>query len=100
MYRGTTPTLKFNLPFDVSFINTVWITFSQKDKEIFTIETKDCTLNNKTIITKLTQKQTLQLKGSNEVEIQIRILTQEKDALVSNVMKTFVHKILRDGEIS
>lgn len=100
MFRGTTPTLKFELPFDTAFINTVWITFAQNNKEIFTVKTDACELNENVITAKLTQKQTLQLKGSYEVEIQIRILTNENDALVSHVIKAFVNKILKDGEIS
>lgn len=100
MYRGTTPTLKFSLPFDVSFIDVVWVTFSQKNKEIFTIETEDCVLEEKTITMELTQNQTLRLQGKDEVEIQVRILTHEGEALASNIFKTTVKRILKDGEIS
>ena len=99
MFRGTTPTLKFNLPFDVSLIDTVWVTFSQNNKEIFTIETADCVLEETSVTTKLTQKQTLMLKEGTYVEVQVRVLTDYGDALVSCVMKTFVNKILKDGEI-
>lgn len=34
MYRGTTPTLKFTLPFDTSTLDAVWVTIAQGGKII------------------------------------------------------------------
>ena len=34
MYRGTTPTLKFTLPFDTSTLDAVWVTIAQGGKVI------------------------------------------------------------------
>lgn len=99
MIRGTTPLLKFILPFNVSIIQLVYITFSQKGNEVFTLETSNCTLSESIISAKLTQQQTLLFKHNTPVEIQIRILTKDEDALVSNIIRTTVEKILKDGEI-
>lgn len=107
MFRGTTPQIDFTLPFDVSNIKTVWITFSQYDEELFTVKTEDVTsMSGNKIIVKLTQAQTLKLKpqkllrNDHEVEIQLRILTNAGDALASNIMRTSAEKILKDGEIA
>ena len=34
MYRGTTPTLKFTLPFDTSTLDAVWVTIAPGGKVI------------------------------------------------------------------
>jgi len=105
MIRGTTPQLDFHLPFDVSIIKTVWITFSQYEEELFTVKTEDVTMAGSTISVKLTQAQTLLLKpkkllrDNNEVAIQLRILTHSGDAIASNIMRTSADMILKDGEI-
>lgn len=100
MIRGTTPKLVFNLPFDVSDIKTVWVTFSQYNREVFTIETENLTMDGMKVSVELTQAQTLELSQNDSVEIQLRILTNNGDALASNIMKTSAGKILKDGEIA
>ncbi|MBR5823713.1 MAG: hypothetical protein IKY67_06190 [Paludibacteraceae bacterium] len=100
MIRGTTPSLTFNLPFDVSNIKTVWVTFSQKHFEVLSLETEQLQLKGQTISVKLTQDQTLSLKQDEDVEIQLRILTNNGDALASNIMRTSADRILREGVIA
>lgn len=100
MIRGTTPQLDFGLPFDTSIIQEAWVTFSQYNKEVFTLENEALTMEGSLITVKLTQEQTLSLNQNNILEIQIRILTTTGDALASNVIKTDVGRILKDGEIA
>lgn len=100
MIRGTTPTLTFNLPFDASNIKTAWVTFSQFNVEVFTLENEELAMDGLTISAKLTQEQTLSLSKNDDVEIQLRILTNSGDAIASNIMKTSVSNILKDGEIT
>lgn len=100
MIRGTTPTLTFNLPFDASNIKTAWVTFSQFNVEVFTLENEELAMDGLTISAKLTQEQTLSLSKNDDVEIQLRILTNSGDAIASNIMKTSVGNILKDGEIT
>jgi hypothetical protein len=96
--RGTTPHLTFTLPFDTSLINVLWITFSQNNVEVFTIEKSDCQLKDDVISVKLKQKQTLMLNNEMPLEIQLRI-NDGNDALTSDIIKTTVGRILKDGEI-
>lgn len=100
MIRGTTPQLDFSLPFDVSNIKRAWVTFSQCNHECFTLENEALTMDGSHISAKLTQEQTLLLSQNNSVEIQLRILTNNGDALASNIMKADVGRILKDGEIA
>lgn len=43
MKRGTTPLLKFELPFDISELKNVWITFSQNRNIVLNRELTECT---------------------------------------------------------
>jgi hypothetical protein len=99
MIRGTTPTLSFTLPFETELIKKLWVTFSQCNKEIFTLEKDDCELNEYEVEVKLSQRQTLQLLPNAIVEIQLRVLTLDDVALASDVLHTSVQRILKDGEI-
>lgn len=102
MIRGTTPELSFTLPFSASSATRIWITFSQNNQEVFTVEKPDCTIEENVIKFTLSQKQTLSLNSNSNVEMQIRILfpgEKESDALASNIITTTVQRILKDGEI-
>lgn len=37
MYRGTTPHIELEFPFSLNGVTDIYVTFSQCDKEIFTI---------------------------------------------------------------
>lgn len=99
MIRGSTPTLTFTLPFDGGIIASLYITFAQRGKEVLTLTEKDCALEGMTITTKLSQAQTLKFDHSCPLEIQMRILTTDGNALASNIIPCSVERILKDGEI-
>lgn len=42
MYRGTTPTLRFTLPFDTSTLDAVWVTIAPGGKIIINKKKSDC----------------------------------------------------------
>lgn len=97
--RGTTPVLVFTLPFDVAIIKTAWVVFSQIGQEVLTVKTSECTFDGATITAKLTQEQTLLLNHNFSVDIQLRILTKDGEAMASNIIKTDTGKILKEGVI-
>lgn len=99
MIRGTTPTIRYILPFDVDVIDKVWLTFSQNQNEVLTLENDDLTISGTSISAYLTQAQTLEFDTYSSVAMQLRILTKEGNAIASNIMYTDVGAILRDGEI-
>lgn len=82
MIRGTTPTHNFTIPFDVSFIADLRISYAQT-KEVLTKTKEDCTLNDKTITVKLSQEDTFKFDCSKNVKVQVRILTIEKEVVSS-----------------
>ena len=99
MIRGTNPTLTFTLPFEVKTIQKMWVTFSQNDKEVFTLNKEDCELNGNNVMLQLSQEQTLSLLSNVRVEIQLRVLTFNNASLASNIIKVSVERILKGGVI-
>lgn len=99
MYRGTTPTLKFTLPFDTSTLDAVWVTIAQGGKVIINKEKSDCDLKGNDISVTLTQEETLALTAGNKTEIQLRVLTTDGLALASAIFRENTDYILKDGVI-
>jgi hypothetical protein len=83
MFKGTTPTHTFNLPFDSSLIKEIRIIYSQKGKVVLKKATDECTIEGITVKTKLSQEDTFQFKGNVPVSIILRVLTQGNDAIRS-----------------
>jgi hypothetical protein len=96
MFKGTTPTHEFEVDIDTAFIKTVKITYSQNDEEILVKRTEDCTLEGNKITTKLTQEDTFLFDCNELVQIQIRGLTHDGEALATDLMVTTVRKCLDD----
>lgn len=96
MYRGTTPTLIFNInsSIDLSNIKQVWITFEDADKTTFTKDDVTIDAENKRIMLELTQEQTLKFTG--KINCQIRILDSNDKALCSPILKTSFNRIIKE----
>ena len=99
MIRGTTPTLKFGLPFEVSLIEKASIALSQNGSVIIDKSLDDCEVEEKTLILKLSQSETLKLRSETDTEIQVRIRTHDGTALASEIIVEDTDRILKDGEI-
>ena len=99
MFRGTTPTLRFRIPFDTSAINVMYITIAQNGEIVLDKEKDDCVLEGETITLRLTQADTLRLTEEYPVEIQMRCRLHDGNALASRTIRTTASAILKDGEI-
>ena len=96
MYRGTTPTIGFQLPFECSYIGVLNIAFAQNDKVIFEKTLRDCELDGRIIAVRLTENETLSLNDRKELEIQLRVAIGN-NKFASNIIKTTVGRILKEG---
>lgn len=96
MIRGTTPTHRFVLPFNTDMIQTVQIIYAQNDEMVLTKGNDDCTLDGNTVSIKLTQQETFLFTEDVCVEVQVRVLTHDKDALASHVMRVHCDECLSD----
>lgn len=98
MIRGTTPKHTFRIPFDADMIKEVRIIYAQNDQQILVKETADCTLEGNTIRTALTQEETFKFDCTKCVQIQVRALTSDGEALASAIKHIDVDKCL-DSEV-
>lgn len=99
--RGTTPTLKFTVPFSTEEIQAAFVTMKQGGQIVIDKEAgKDgCACNDKEISVTLTQDETLMLKACQTIEIQIRIKDKDGNAFASQIIKTFAEEIIKEGVI-
>lgn len=101
MFRGTTPTIVFNInsELDLSAMVQVWATFKSKTKEV-TKDINDIEVDNdkKTVTVRLTQEETLQFHD-NSVETQLRFLSNDGRAYASKSTRLKVEDILKGGVI-
>ena len=99
MFRGTTPTLKFTLPFAVDQLECAWVTLAQNKTVIIDKAMNECTCSDNAITVTLTQEETLKLDCNCRTEIQIRAKTVDGKALASRIFTVETERILKDGEI-
>ena len=99
MIRGTTPILEIELPFNADVIKKAYVTLSQCGAVIVDKPITECSCEANKVVAKLTQKETLKLNCAYPVEIQMRVVTLNDDALASEIVSERVDRILREGEI-
>lgn len=99
MRRGTTPTLTFNLPFNVEEIRYCEIYFSQNDNLVIEKTMEDCVLEDNKLRVTLSQADTLLFDEDEKAEVQIRFVFTNGTVDATEVIKDKVKKILKDGEI-
>lgn len=95
MVRGTTPTLKFVLPFDVDGITDGYITIVQCNMNNLDLPISRCARDGKTLTVTLTQEETLSLVAAR-AEIQLRLKFGER-VMASKIISTDVARILHGG---
>ena len=96
MIRGTTPTHIFTVPFDTSIIKTVRVIYEQNNKKILYKRNEDVEISDNTISLKLTQEDTLKFKHGKNVKIQLRVLTNDGEAMNSAIIVDSVQECLDD----
>lgn len=98
IYRGSTPTHTFVLPFDVENITNIYITYRQRGCNIlhknFEDNFEDFTadVENREVSVKLSQRDTLAFScgkkyADNLVEIQIRVLFESGGVVISDPIR-------------
>ena len=97
--RGTTPTHYFDVDLDLTDAEVIYITYKQGSNTIIEKEKSDLDITPEHVSFKLTQKETLALKTSRDVEVQIRARFADGTAVDSNIMQSPVGRILKEGVI-
>lgn len=96
MIRGTTPTHTFELPFDSDMVSKARVLYAQNGIIVLTKDNEECLREGSCISVKLTQKDTLKFDCNYPVEVQIRVLLDNEEALASTVIKVSVGKCLEN----
>lgn len=94
--RGTTPTHVFTLPFETALVKAVKVTYVHDGATVLVKENQDCTMEGSTVTVKLTQEETLLFENNQLVQIQLRVLLQNGDALRSVVYHCHTGVLLDD----
>lgn len=100
MIQGTTPTHVFVLPFDVSTVARLQITYAQQGTIRLQKTEKDCAMSGNEVSVRLTQLETLAFRAGTEVQVQVRVLTPSGDALASGIASVPVVRILAEDVIA
>lgn len=99
MYRGTTPTISYRLPFPADQLAEAYITVAQNDEVKIEKSLAECQTESDTITAMLSQEDTLKLDRRLLAEIQLRVRTLAGEALATDPEIEHVGKILKDGVI-
>lgn len=98
--QGTTPTIVFNLPFEVSTIENCEIYFGQNDELLLTKGYNDCILSGTTMTVRLFQSDTLQFDPEEKLQIQARFRYSDGTTEATNITKIKVGDLLSEAVIS
>lgn len=105
--RGTTPEAKLTCKrIDVDILDTIYVTFEQKDKHgcilVSLTKTNDdirIDTENNSLYVSLTQEETLRFIDNMSISVQIRAITKSGKKIASNIARDTVYGILMDGVI-
>lgn len=98
IYRGTTPTHTFEMPFDCENLTALTITYAQNDMIVLKKSKEDCIVKGANIIVKLSQEDTLRFNDERGVKMQVKILNGVSDVYVSDIITASVGEVL-DEEV-
>lgn len=100
MIRGTTPTLRFLVPYSASEIDSGYITFAQIGKTRLekAVTAQQITGDGEITLT-LTQEDTLALSADCICQIQLRLKLSGGRVAASNIFTSSVDEILKEGVI-
>lgn len=98
MYRGTTPLNIFAVDANLTTAEVIYITYKQGCKVAIEKDIDEIEVAADKLTVRLSQEDTLKF-DYREVEIQIRARFPDGTAIASNIIKTTVEHILKDGVI-
>ena len=98
IYRGSTPTHTFVLPFDIENITNMYITYRQRGCNIIhknfvdNFEDFSADIDNREVSVELSQNETLAFSCGNKytdniVEIQLSVLLESRSAVISDPIR-------------
>lgn len=107
MRRGTTPKNYFRTELDITGMDVLYITYKQGGQKVIEKSKEDIIITQETVEERtiyvaeveLSQEDTLALSTIGDVEIQIRGRYPDGSTIASNIIKSKVCGILKEGII-
>lgn len=99
MIRGTTPKHIFVLPFHTDAVKECRVLYAQGGEVVLTKTVSDCDMDGNELSVHLTQEETFLFDCTAWVELQLRVLTFDGEALASKPMQVSVTKCLGTEEV-
>ena len=99
MRRGTTPIHTFTVDRDLTSATVLFITYKQNNVNKVEKDIGACTITTTSVQVQLTQEETLSFEDEGTVFIQIRAGFADGTRIASNIIKTAIEAVLKDGEI-
>ena len=101
--RGCTATNTFSFPYEKEYIEALFVTYQQMGKTVLEKPLDSVRIEaveeKFLLVVPLSQDDTLCFNSSQPVEIQIRVKLKDGTATKSNVLRTSVDRLLKDGRI-
>lgn len=97
--RGTTPYNRFTIGKDLRNAEVIWLTYKQGSRIVIDKTKDDLEIEENLITVHLTQKETLALKDTIPVRIQLRARFPDGEAVKTNIIDTEASEILKEGVI-
>ena len=98
MRIGTTPVHTFDLPFEISLIKELKVTYVQAGKTVIEKRLNEGEVEGNSIRFNLTQSETFRFNAGTPVEIQLRALLRNGEALSTDIINISADKCL-DREV-
>lgn len=101
MTRGTTPTHTFTTDVDLSEATAIYVTYQQEGVNLVEKTLDDITFIDGKFQVTLTQNDTLLFSSdkTKKIYIQVRAVLSDGTRIASNIIRTDIHAILKDGAI-
>ena len=101
MYRVTTPTHTFTLPIQTSTCKEIQVTYRQGDYSLIKhyrdeVLPEGMILDGKNVSVHLTQQETKQFCRKSQASVQVRVLTNDDNALASQKFKITINDVLSE----
>lgn len=97
IFRGTTPLVRFDFPFEYAKITNLTVTFAQDGVVLFKISMGDPevhTIEDYRITLELTEEETNKFKHTMPVQAQVKIKTSDGEIWAGDIETIIAHRIL------
>lgn len=92
--QGSTPTHTFSTPYEKSLVDRAIITYWQNGKIVLEKHTEDIDIQDRQMITELSQEDTLSFDEKGDVKMQIKVKLTNGKVIPSNDMYASVKDVL------